>query len=257
MRINRFKQAIVRRPCSNMVKGITSAELGFPSYDLALKQHDQYMSALNKCGLHIEILDADENFPDSTFIEDVALCTPKCAIITRPGADSRKGETKGIEKTLRRYYEKIESIATPGTIEAGDIMMVGDKYFIGISERTNIDGANQMIKILESYGYEGIKVPLKKMLHLKTGLSYLENNNLLISGEFLEDPLFDDFNKIPISHPEYYAANSLWINGTVIIPDGFPETKRKIRNADYEMIAVDVSEFQKLDGGLSCLSLRF
>lgn len=257
MRINRFKQAIVRRPCSNMVKGITSAKLGYPSYNLALKQHDQYMSALNKCGLHIEILDPDENFPDSTFIEDVALCTPKCAIITLPGAESRKGETKGIEQTLGKYYEKIESISTPGTIEAGDIMMVGNRYYIGISARTNHYGADEMIKILELYGYEGIKVPLNEFLHLKTGLSYLEDNNLLISGEFLEAPLFDDFNKIPINHPESYAANSLWINGTVIIPDGFPETKRKIRNAGYEIIAVDVSEFQKLDGGLSCLSLRF
>jgi len=257
MKVNRFKQAIVRRPCANMVKGLTSTDLGLPSYHLALEQHDQYMSILKKCGLHVEILDADENFPDSTFIEDVALCTPKCVIITHPGAESRRGETEDIEKTLSKYFEKVEKVASPGTIEAGDIMMVGEKYFIGISERTNNDGADQMIKILESYGYEGIKVPLKKMLHLKTGLSYLEDNKLLISGEFLENPLFDDFDKIPVAHPELYAANSLWINGTVIIPEGFPETKRKIRDAGYEYIVTDVSEFQKLDGGLSCLSLRF
>jgi dimethylargininase len=257
MRINRFKHAVVKRPSAAMIKGITSATLGEPNFDLAMLQHNNYNRSLKKCGLHVEILDSDNNYPDSCFIEDVAICTPKCAIITNPGAASRKGEIEGIDAVLQKYYETIERIKEPGTVEGGDIMMVGNKYFIGISERTNQHGADQLIKILESFGYFGIKVPLKKVLHLKTGLSYLENNNLLISGEFIDDPVFKDFNKIIVEPPETYAVNSVWINGFVITPAGFPKTLKKIQEAGYEPIPIDVSEYQKLDGGLSCLSLRF
>lgn len=136
-------------------------------------------------------------------------------------------------------------------------MMVGDHYYIGISERTNSDGADQMIRILKNHGMSGSKIRLKEVLHLKTGLSYLENNNLLICGEFIDDPVFEQFNKIVIESNEAYAVNSVWINGNVIVPEGFPKTSEKIKEAGYTLITTPVSEFQKLDGGLSCLSLRF
>ncbi len=253
----KFTHAIVRRPCPEMIHGLTSADLGKPHFLLAQEQHNQYISSLESCGLEVRILDADSRFPDSTFVEDVALCTPKCAIITNPGASSRRRETDGMEEILREYYDLIEHIQSPGTVEAGDIMMVGDHYYIGISERTNQNGADQMIRILEKHGLSGSKVPMKEVLHLKTGLSYLENNKLLISGEFVQDPIFDKYSKIVIEPDEAYAVNSLWVNGHVIVPAGFPETAKKIEQAGYPVILLDVSEFQKLDGGLSCLSLRF
>ena len=252
-----FTKAIVKFPCRNMVAGLSSAELGQPDYNLALKQHKEYISALEYCGLEVHILEADENYPDSCFIEDIALLTPHCAIITNPGANTRKGEIIGIKAQLEKFYTNIEQIEDPGTIEAGDIMMTGSHYYIGLSERTNKQGAEQMIYILDKYGMSGSIVKLKEVLHLKTGLAYLENNNLLASGEFLNKKEFQKFNIIEIDKSEAYAANCIWVNDHVIIPAGYPGTNQQIKDAGYKTIEVDVSEFRKLDGGLSCLSLRF
>jgi len=252
-----FKNAIVRIPSKSMTRGLTSVNLGKPDYEKALVQHQNYSKALEKCGVEVCILEADENFPDSCFVEDVALLTPDCAVITNPGAESRKGETKGLEKVLAKFYNNIEFIKEPGTVEAGDIMMVGNHFYIGISARTNTSGAQQMIKILEKYKCSGSMVSLEKVLHLKTGLAYLENNNLVVCGEFVSKVEFQNFNRIEIDVEESYAANCIWVNGQVLIPSGFPKTKAKIEKAGYAVMEVDVSEFQKLDGGLSCLSLRF
>ncbi len=252
-----FTKAIVKIPCENMIRGLTSVNLDIPNYLESLVQHQYYINALRKCGLEVTILDADENYPDSTFIEDTALLTPHCAIITNPGTSSRKGEIHEIKKILINFYEIVEEIKEPGTLEAGDVMMVGAHYFIGLSERTNAQGASQLISILNKYGMTGSAVSLKNVLHLKSGVSYLENNNLLVTGEFKYHPEFQKYNLILIDGEEKYAANSLWINNNVLVPQGFPITKSKIEVLGYQTIEVDVSEFRKLDGGLSCLSLRF
>lgn len=254
-----FKNVIVRRPCRAIVNGITTANLGKPDYELALKQHDKYIETLKSCGVDVTVLEANEEFPDSCFVEDVALCTKKCVIVTRPGAMSRREEIMQLDmqETLKKFFSNIEYIKEPGTIEAGDIMMVGDHFYIGLSERTNESGAKQMIDILEKYELSGTVVPLKEVLHLKTGVSYLENNNLLVAGEFVNSPLFKDFNKIVIDKEESYSANCIWVNDTVLIPKGYPKTKEAIENKGYKVVEVDTSEYRKIDGGLSCLSLRF
>lgn len=252
-----FSKAIVRIPCPGITYGLTSSNLGKPEYNTALKQHSKYIELLKFLGLEVKVLPANDNFPDSTFIEDVALCTTECAIIMNPGAVSRRNETAGMRKVLGEFYSNIEEILLPATIEAGDIMMVGTHFYIGLSNRTNEAGADQLIRILGKYNMTGSKVRLEKMLHLKSGLSYLENNNLIVSGEFIDNKVFETFNRIKADENESYAANSLWINGKVIVPSGFPETRRRIEKEGYETIAVDVSEFRKVDGGLSCLSLRF
>jgi dimethylargininase len=252
-----FTKAIVKRPCKNFIHGLTSAELGRPEYCKALEQHNNYIKALEDCGLEVLVLEADENYPDSVFVEDVALLTAKCAIITNPGAVSRKGEIMEMEYVLSKYFRNIEKIQIPGTVEAGDIMMVEDHFYIGLSQRTNEEGASQMIDSLVKYGFTGSTVKLNEMLHLKTGLSYLENKNMLVAGEFVKHPEFHKFNRMLIDQNETYAANSLWISNKVLVPAGNPKTKAMIEKAGYEVLFVDVSEFRKLDGGLSCLSLRF
>jgi len=252
-----FKNAIVRKPCRNIVNGLSDADLGKPDYDLAMDQHQEYVDALKECGLNVTVLEADENYPDSVFVEDTALLTSRCAVITNPGAPTRKGEVNGIRDVIVNFYKVIETIADPGTLEAGDVMMVGSHFYIGISERTNLNGANQLIKILAKYDFTGSTVTLENILHLKTAVSCLENNNLLIAGNLINNPEFNKYNVIKVDEDESYAANSLWVNGKIIIPRGFPETRLKIELADYDTIEVDVSEFRKLDGGLSCLSLRF
>jgi len=240
-----------------MVEGLTTAKLGIPDHQKALEQHEQYVSALKECGLKVEELEADERFPDSTFVEDVALLTPHCAIITNPGAPSRKGEITAMKNVIQSYYANIEEITAPSTVEAGDIMMVGDHYYIGLSDRTNQNGAEQVIQILNKYGMSGSVIEVGEILHLKTGISYLENDNIVACKEFSSLPELEKFTVIEVPEDESYAANCIWVNGTVIIPEGFPVTKQNIEKAGYSTIAVDVSEFQKLDGGLSCLSLRF
>ena len=252
-----FTNAIVRTPSKSFVNGITTANLGLPDYNLAIKQHQDYINALIRCGLKVKVLPADEEYPDSTFVEDTALLTKKCAIISNPGAPTRKGEIKEMKQVLKSYYSTIEKVESPGTVEPGDIMMVGDHFYIGLSKRTNEDGAAQMISILNKYGYSGSAIFMKDMLHLKTGVAYLENNNLLAFGEFLHEDEFKNFNIIEIDDDESYAANCIWVNNYILVPKGFPKTRDKIVDAGYSIIEVDVSEFRKLDGGLSCLSLRF
>lgn len=252
-----FSNAIVQKPSKSMINGLTNANLGVPDYQKAIKQHEKYVSALIDCGLKVKVLDADENFPDSTFVEDVALLTPHCAIITNPGAPSRRGEIVEMKKVVQEFYSNIEEIVEPGRVEAGDIMMVGSHYYIGLSQRTNLNGAEQVISILNKYVMNGSVVKLEKVLHLKTGLAYLESNNLVVCGEFLSNPEFEKFNIIEVSEDESYAANCIWVNDKVFIPKGFPKAKQSIINAGYSVIELDMSEFQKLDGGLSCLSLRF
>jgi dimethylargininase len=252
-----FRNAILRTPAPSITDGLSTAGLGKPDYRRAMEQHALYIDALKHIGLEVKVLPQIEKYPDSTFIEDVALCTPYCAVISRPGAVSRRGEIAGFRNVLGEYYDKIEIIRLPGTVEAGDIMMAGNHYYIGISARTNNEGADQMIRILERYGMTGSKIIIKKMLHLKSGISYLENNTMLMCSEFAKNEDFKKYKTIMVDNDELYAANSLWINGKVLIADGFPKTREKVEKAGYETITIDVSEFRKIDGGLSCLSLRF
>ncbi len=254
---NIFTKAITRKPCPAMVKGITTAGLGRPDISKALEQHGRYVRALQSCGLEVTVLEEDDRYPDSTFVEDTALCTADFAVVTNPGAPARNGEKEETRKVLGGFFNELEEIVFPGTLDGGDVMMAGTHFYIGISERTNRAGAAQLTGILEKHGRTGSLVPLGTMLHLKTGLSYLENNNLLITGEFLDRPEFRGFNRIVIEPGDAYSANSLWINGKILVPSGYPVTRERIAQAGYPTIEVDVSEFRKLDGGLSCLSLRF
>jgi len=255
-----FKNVIVRKPAKSMIDGITSApELGKPDYEKAVKQHDAYIEALKQCGVTVTELEALEEYPDACFVEDVAVLTRKCAIITNPGAPSRNGEKAYIVEVIRKFYadEQIAYIESPGTLEGGDVMMVGDHFYVGRSARTNEEGIRQFVEILESFGLSGSEVSLEKVLHLKTGVNYLENNTFLVSGEFIEKEEFEDANLIIIPDDEAYAANCIWVNNKVIVPAGFPMVEKAVRDAGYEVIVTDTSEYRKLDGGLSCLSLRF
>ena len=251
-----FNHAIVRTPCRAMLNGLTEANLGLPNYELALAQHRDYIQALEECGLEVTVLEALEEYPDSCFVEDVALLTPRCAILTRPGAPSRRGEVGHIERAVRDHYSAVHRI-NDGHLEAGDVMMVGSHFYIGLSERTDHAGAEELISILQQYGMTGSVVTMSDMLHLKTGINYLENNHMLAYGEMLSHPDFAVYRRTPICAEESYAANCVWINGTVLVPAGFPQTLASVQALGYNTREVDVSEYQKLDGGLSCLSLRF
>ena len=253
-----FRNVIVRRPSRSMIDGITTADLGKPDYELALRQHDAYIEAMRACGAEVTVLPAMEEYPDSCFVEDVAVVTPECAIITNPGAPSRNGEKAYIVEALSKFYPKdrIEYI-TEGTIEGGDVMMVGKHFYVGLSKRTNEAGIANFGRILAKYGMTCSEVKLEKVLHLKTGVNYLENNNMLVSGEFVTKPEFEKYNRVEIPEEEAYAANCIWVNDTVIVPAGYPAVLKAVQGMGYKTLTVDTSEYRKLDGGLSCLSLRF
>jgi dimethylargininase len=252
-----FTRALLKKPCRNLAKGLSTAGFGLPDFEKALAQHEAYANALRACGVELTILAADEDYPDSVFIEDTAVLSEKVAVITRPGASSRRGEEDAVAEALSMVYGRLEHITAPGTLEGGDVLRAGDRFFIGISARTNEAGARQLAGFLAGNGYEAIPVPLQHVLHLKTGIAYLEGNRLLAHGEFVNHRQLEKFEIIPVMDKEAYAANSLWVNGRILVPAGFPLTKEAVERSGYETVPLDVSEFRKLDGGLSCLSLRF
>jgi len=251
-----FKQTVVRKPGKSYTNGLTSSNLGTPDYQKALEQHANYIQALEKCGVQVKVLEADERFPDSTFVEDPAIVTEKCAIITNPGAESRNDEKVEIKEVLKGFYDNIEEI-TKGTVEGGDVLRVENHFYIGLSLRTNEAGAQSLKDILTKYGYTASFVPLSKFLHLKTGVSYLGNNNIVVAGEFIDHPAFQHMNKIIVEDKDTYSANCILVNDYVLLPKGFENTRNKIEKLGYKVIELDMSEFEKQDGGLSCLSLRF
>ena len=255
-----FKHAIVRTPCPKVCDGITSApELGKPIYEKALEQHAKYIEALKACGVDVLVLPPMEEYPDSCFVEDVAVVNDRCAIITNPGAETRKGETAGIIEALGQFYtaEQTGHIEAPGTLEGGDVMKCGDTYYVGLSARTNKEGFDQFAAFMGKFGFNSVLVPLELVLHLKTGVNYLENNKMLVSGEFVDKPEFAQYERIIIPDEEAYAANCIWMNGTVVVPEGYDAVLEAVKGAGYPVLTVDTSEFRKIDGGLSCLSLRF
>ena len=156
-----FTHCIVREPTKNFQEGLTSSDLGKPDYIKALNQHSSYINALKKCGVEIITLKADEKFPDSTFVEDTAVVNKDLAIITNLGAPSRRGEEREIKKVFKKYFDNIESIEHPGTLEGGDVLKIENEYFIGLSPRTNIEGAKQFEKIVKKSGYSCSLIPLR------------------------------------------------------------------------------------------------
>ena len=242
-----FTHAIVCPPCKNIIYGITTTSLSKPIRSKALQQHKNYVKLLEELGLDILVLPPDENYPDSTFVEDTAILLPNCAIITQPGAESRRGEIDAVVKLLKGEFSEIEKIVGSGTLDGGDVLEAGNHFYIGISERTNQAGADQFIDILSKYGKIGSIIPVNKGLHLKSAVSYLGNNYMLIDSETINSNYFKGFTIITTGSGEGYAANSISVNGTVIMPKGFPNTTEEVKKADFSVRTIEVSEFRKLD----------
>ena len=251
-----FTTAITRRPGKNFGEGLTTSDLGPPDYEVVLKQHAAYIDALKSIGLEVIVLDEERDFPDAHFVEDTAVVTPDVAVITRPGAPARLGEENTIAPVLGRY-RKTARIVAPGTVDGGDVLMVGNHFLIGISERTNENGAEQLGKQLEEFGNTWEAIPVGAGLHLKSSINYLGNNVLLVTQEFANEKVLGKYDKIIVAADEAYAANTLWINDHLITPAGFSKTRKKLEAIGMPIIELDMSEVRKMDGGLTCLSLRF
>jgi dimethylargininase len=251
-----FTEAIVRAVPKTIAAGITSANLGKPDYERACEQHARYVGTLERCGLKVSVLGADERYPDSVFIEDTAIVTDRCAIVANPGAATRSGEVREVEEVLLRLYENLERVVSPGTLDGGDVLQVGDHFYIGLTRRTNREGAEQLSTLLRGYGFGASSVKLHRFLHLKTGVAYLGGKDLVVAGELAANDEFEGFDKVLVNPDEEYCANCIRVNDHILVAAGCEKTKEKIVERGYEVIELEMSEFRKVDGGLSCLSLR-
>jgi dimethylargininase len=227
-----------------------------PDYHELCKQHDAYVKVLDSLGLEIHALEALPGYPDAYFVEDVAIITPKVAVITIPGARARQGEEDGFEELLSDFRETIR-IQPPGTVEGGDVLMVGNHFFVGISDRTNEEGARQLGEILESHGHSWTPVAVGEGLHLKSSINYAGGNRLIVTQDFAGREEIEGYEQIVLDDDEAYAANTLLVNDTLIMPAGYPRTRAKLGESGLDVIEIDVSEIRKMDGGLTCMSLRF
>ncbi len=255
-----FRYAIVRTPGSNFDAGLTTASLGRPAHKKVLEQHAQYCSALEECGLELTALEADLRYPDSTFVEDTAVISERGAILMRPGAKSRAGESEAIRPVLQRFFPAMPAIEAPGTVDGGDICEAGEHYFLGLSHRTNEEGARQLAGLLVALGYTSSTLdvrPMTNILHLKSGIAYIGENTLAVMEEMADNPVFAGFELIRVSEEESYGANCVRVNGRVLVAKGFPLLATALRDRGFDPLELDMSEFRKMDGGLSCLSLRF
>lgn len=255
-----LRGALVRPPGTNFRAGLTSVDLGAPDYARAIAQHDAYCAILERCGLEITRLEADPHYPDSTFVEDTAVLTNQGAILTRPGAASRLGEISAIAKALAGIFLSVKTIHEPGTLDGGDVCEAGNHYFIGVSERTNEAGARQLSEMVGALGYSSTLVDIRgvsRLLHLKSGIAYLGENRMAVIDALADRKEFSTYETVRVKAGEEYAANCVRINDCVLIAAGYPEFAATLAELGYQTIEIEMTEFQKMDGGLSCLSLRF
>ena len=257
---HRFTRAIVRPPGANFANGLTSVALGKPDFALAIAQHAQYCAALEHCGLTLVNLPEDPAHPDATFVEDAAVLAARCSVITRPGAASRVGEIAAIRDALTVLGVKTVAIEPPGTLDGGDICDAGEHFFIGVSKRTNWDGAQQLAAFLEKAGYSTSCIDIRAVpdiLHLKSGISSLDDNRVVAIDSLAGHHALKGHEVVRVAPGEEYAANCVRVNDHVLIAAGFPNFAKSLARLGYESTSLDMSEFRKMDGGLSCLSLRF
>ncbi len=256
----KFKRAIVRQPGKNFANGLTSSGLGIAHFRDNLSPARGLLLALEQCGLELRRLEPDENYPDGTFVEDTAVLTAECAVLTRPGAASRQGESGLMLPVLESFYEQIYTITAPGSLEGGDICQADHRFLIGVSERTNPEGARQLAGFLKRHGYISSMIDTRVipgLLHLKSGIAYLGDGNLAVIPALADHPDLQEYKKILVREEEGYAANCVRVNDNVLAAAGFPLFHESLLLRGYRVLALEVSEFQKMDGGLSCLSLRF
>lgn len=261
----KLTRAIVRPPSSNFGNGLTTSTLGSPDHVRALQQHEAYCQALEQCGLALIRLEPDAHFPDSTFVEDTAVIVrdradnrSAFAVLTRPGAPSRVGEVESIALTLQQLFSRIELIQEPRTLDGGDVCESDDHFFIGVSERTNEEGAQQLAQKVESLGYTSTLIDIRtkpEVLHLKSGLTYLGDNHLVVIDSLADHEAFHNYELIRVPPTEQYAANCLRVNDFVLVAAGNPKLAKELSRLGYETLPLEMTEFQKMEGGLSCLSL--
>jgi dimethylargininase len=253
----RFTYAILRRPAASITEGLRAVDTGTPDLGLMQAHHAAYAEALRATGAAVTVLDPLPAYPDSVFVEDTALCLPAGAVVMRPGAPSRLGEAAEMAPHLRALYSEVRRI-DDGFIEGGDVLVTGREVLAGRSARTNAAGIAELGRLLADWGY-----PLREVhtppgvLHFKTDCSLLDAETVLATDRLAASGCFAGYRVVPVAAGEEAAANAIRFNDVVVMAAGFPATRDRVAAAGYRVVEIGNSECAKLDGGMSCLSLRF
>ena len=220
----------------------------------ANEQHRDYQRALAALGYEVRVLDALPDMPDAVFVEDVAVVVDELAVMTRPGAESRRGEGASIAEVLGQY-RPLRAIEAPGTLDGGDVLRIGRTLYVGESARSNADGVAQLREILAEYGYTVKGVPIHGCLHLKSAATALDDETVLLQPAWIDRAAFAAYHIIEVDPAEEHAANVLRIGAAVVMPACFPRTRQRLQDAGIDVVTVDVSELQKAEGAVTCCSL--
>ncbi|MCE2748571.1 MAG: arginine deiminase family protein [Rhodobacter sp.] len=254
----RFTHAITRRPGHSITAGLRAVDTGTPDLAQMLVDHADYVAALRATGATVVELDPIEAFPDSVFVEDTALCLPEGAVVMRPGAPSRLGEAAQMAPHLAALYAEVVRISGPGFIEGGDILVTEREILVGRSARTNAAGIAELTRLVAPWGHRVREVITPPgVLHFKTDCSLLDADTVLATERLAASGCFDVYRVIQVATGEEAAANTIRFNDLVLMPAGFPRTADRLAAAGYDLRQIGNSECAKLDGGMSCLSLRF
>lgn len=233
---------------------ITHIERSPIDVGIAQSQHHQYIQALKELGCAVLELPAETDLPDSVFVEDAAVVLPEVALLTRPGADSRKPETESIASALAPYRD-IVRVQPPATVDGGDALVLGKNIFVGMSTRSNANAIEQMNQLLGKYGYKTHGVELRDCLHLKSAVTRVDDETLLINRNWVDVEYFEGYKLIDIDPSEPFAANCLPVNGAIIYPTAFPKTAARLESRGYKIKLVVVDELAKAEGAVTCCSL--
>ena len=254
-----FRRAITRKPGRSIVDGLRAEDIGKPDLARMLEAHAAYVATLRSTGAEVVELPPLEDYPDAVFVEDTMLCLPELAIVMRPGAPSRMGEVAEMRPAIAGFYgDRIAEIIAPGTIEGGDILVTGREILVGLSARTNREGVAQLTDIVNEYGYtlRLVETP-EGVLHFKTDCGLLAPETILSTRRLAVSGCFEGYEVLLVPDGEEAASNCIRFNNLVIMDAGFPRTAEMLAAHGYEVVQIDNIECAKLDGGMSCLSLRF
>jgi dimethylargininase len=255
----RFTHAITRRPAASIIRGLRAVDTGTPDLALMQAHHAGYVTALRATGATVVELPALEEFPDSVFVEDTALCLPQGAVVMRPGAPSRLGEAGEMAPVLAGLYSQIRRIeGADSFIEGGDILVTETEILVGRSARTNAAGVAELVRLVADWGHNVREVHTPPgVLHFKTDCSLMDGDTVLSTDRLAASGCFAGYRVIPVAAGEEASANAIRFNDSVLFPAGFPRTRDALVDAGYNVTEIGNSECAKIDGGMSCLSLRF
>ncbi|MDZ4134009.1 MAG: arginine deiminase family protein [Paracoccaceae bacterium] len=254
----RFTHAITRRPAASITAGLRAVDTGAPDLTRMLAHHADYVAALRSTGAEVTELDALAPYPDSVFVEDTALCLPQGAVVMRPGAASRLGEAAEMAPHLAKLYGEVLRVDGPGFIEGGDILVTETEILVGRSARTDAAGVAELTRRVAAWGHTVREVFTPAgVLHFKTDCSLLDSETILATPRLHASGCFAGYRVIHTAEGEEACANTIRFNDLVIMPADFPKTRDRLVAEGYAVREVGNSECAKLDGGMSCLSLRF